>query len=263
MNSNLKNITILTLAQHLLTYHLTVFEWILAILCGMLIGMSKTGLSGAGLFIVPVFANIFGGKPSAGLVLPMLIMADVFAVIYYHRHANWKYVIKLLPWAFLGILIALFVGKVIDDKQFRKLIAIIVIIGIGLMVYQDLRRRKTQVPDYPWFAAILGTGGGFATMIGNAAGPVMSLYLLSMRLPKNIYIGTGAWFFFIVNLSKVPLHIFVWKTITPQSLTFDLLMAVPVIAGAVGGFYLVKLIPEKAYRIFIMASTLASSMALF
>ena len=235
----------------------------MAVLCGILIGMSKTGLSGAGLFIVPVFANIFGGKPSAGLVLPMLIVADVFAVIYYHRHANWKYVLKLLPWAFGGILMAMFVGNAINDNQFRMLIAVIVITGIGLMVYQDLRKKKTNVPDYPWFAALLGTGGGFSTMIGNAAGPIMSLYLLSMRLPKNMYIGTGAWFFFIVNLSKVPLHIFVWKTITWQSLSFDLLMVIPIVAGAVGGFYLVKFIPEKAYRIFIIVSTLASSVALF
>ncbi len=251
------------LENFLTSYHLNGFEWSMVILCGMLTGMSKTGLSGAGLFIVPVFANIFGGKPSVGLVLPMLIIADIFAVIYYHRHASWKYVLKLLPWAFIGILIALFVGKMIDDAQFRKLIAVIVIAGIALMVFQDLRRKKTSIPDHPWFASLLGTGGGFATMIGNAAGPIMSLYLLSMRLPKNIYIGTGAWFFFIVNLSKAPLHIFVWKTITWQSLSFDILMIIPIIAGAVGGFYLVKLIPERAYRIFIIVSTLASSVALF
>ncbi len=259
----IKNLNILIIRELFSIYQLTGFEWALAILCGMLIGMSKTGLSGAGLFVVPVFANIFGGKPSAGLVLPLLIIADIFAVIYYHRHADWKYVIKLLPWAFFGILIALFTGQAIDDKQFRNLIAIIVIAGIALMIYQDLRRKKNKVPDHPWFAALLGTGGGFSTMIGNAAGPIMSLYLLSMRLPKNIYIGTGAWFFFIVNLSKVPLHVFVWKTITIQSISFDLLLAVPVTGGALAGFYLVKLIPEKAYRIFIILSTLASSVALF
>jgi len=243
------------------SFPLTGFEWLLAVFCGMLTGMSKTGISGAGLFVVPVFAGIFGGRPSVGLVLPMLVAADIFAVIYYHRHADWKYVLKLLPWAFAGIMVALFVGTAIDDRQFRKLIAILVIIGIALMIYQDIR-KKTPIPDYPWFAALLGTAGGFSTMIGNAAGPVMSLYLLSMRLPKNRYIGTGAWFFFIVNLFKVPLHIFVWKTITLQSLSFDLLMVVPVIGGAIAGFYLVKLIPEKAYRFLILASTLASSIAL-
>lgn len=234
----------------------------MTIMCGMLIGMSKTGLSGAGLFVVPVFAKIFGGKPSTGIVLPMLIIADIFAVRYYHRHAEWKYVLKLLPWAIVGIIIALLVGQMINDDHFKKIIASVVLLGIGLMIYQDVRKAKAEIPDYWWFAALLGLGGGFATMIGNAAGPIMSLYLLSMRLPKNIYIGTGAWFFFIVNLSKVPLHIFFWKTITVQSLSLNLLMVIPILLGASGGFFLVKIIPEKAYRWFIIISTLASAFAL-
>ena len=245
------------------SYDLTAYEWMLVILGGMLIGMSKTGLSGAGLFVVPLFAGIFGGKPSAGLVLPMLIVADFFAVKYYNRHAEWKYVWKLLPWAFAGILLAVFVGERINDRQFRMLIAVIVMTGIVLMVLQDIRRQKVEGPDYWWFAALLGLGGGFATMIGNAAGPILSLYLLSMRLPKNIYIGTAAWFFFIVNLSKVPLHIFIWETISWQSLSFNLLMVIPIVSGAISGFYLVKLFPEKAYRIFIIASTLAAAFMLF
>jgi len=252
----------MNLIESVSSYDLTGIEWSLAILCGMLIGMAKTGLSGAGLFVVPVFASIFGGKPSAGLVLPMLIIADFFAVKYYNRHANWKYVLKVLPWAFAGIIIALIVGNTINDKQFSHMISVIVIIGIALMIFQDIR-KKTTIPDYWWFSAILGLGGGFATMIGNAAGPILSLYLLSMRLPKNNYIVTAAWFFFIVNLSKVPLHVIFWETITVRSLSFNLVMIIPIIIGAVSGFYIVKLIPEKPYRIFIIASTLASALVLF
>ena len=225
--------------------------------------MSKTGISGAGLFVVPVFAKIFGGKPSTGLVLPMLLVADIFAVKYYNRHADWKYVLKLLPWAIAGILVAMLVGNVVNDEQFKTLIAVVVLLGIGLMIYNDVNRKKVNVPDYWWFAAMLGLGGGFATMIGNAAGPIMSLYLLSMRLPKNIYIGTGAWFFFIVNLSKVPLHVIFWKTISMETLAFNLILVIPIILGAISGFYIVKIIPEKAYRWFIIASTLASAIMLF
>jgi uncharacterized protein len=100
-------------------------------------------------------------------------------------------------------------------------------------------------------------------MIGNAAGPIMALYLLSMRLPKNTYIGTGAWFFFIINLFKVPLHIFVWKTITLQSILFNSLMIIPIISGAVLGIYIVKIIPEKPYRAFIILSTASAAFTLF
>jgi len=249
--------------EYLMSYDLSTFQWFLAILCGMIIGMSKTGISGAGLIAVPVLAAIFGGRPSVGLLLPMLIIADLFAVKFYNRHADWKYVIKLLPWTVAGILIALFVGKSVNDQQFRGMIALVVIVGIALMIYQDLRRKNLEVPSSWWFSAILGLGSGFATMIGNASGPLMAFYLLSMRLPKNIYIGTGAWFFLIVNLFKVPLHVFVWKTISLESLTFDMIMMLPIIAGAFLGYYLIKLIPERAYRIFIMATTLASAIALF
>jgi uncharacterized membrane protein YfcA len=100
-------------------------------------------------------------------------------------------------------------------------------------------------------------------MIGNAAGPVMALYLLSMRLPKNSYIGTGAWFFFIVNLSKVPLHIWSWKTITLNSFVLDVLMIPAIAAGAFLGIWLVKLLPERVFRIIIIATTLLSAVLLF
>ena len=249
--------------EHLIPYDLTIIQWILAVFCGMIIGMSKTGISGAGLIAVPVLAAIFGGKPSVGLLLPMLVIADIFAVKFYNRHADWKYVLILLPWAIAGILIALLIGQSVNDEQFRFLIALVVVVGLLLMLIQDLRKKDITIPSAWWFSAILGLTGGFATMIGNAAGPIMAFYLLSMRLPKNIYIGTGAWFFLIVNLFKVPLHIFFWKTITVESLSFDLLMILPILAGALSGYYLIKLIPEKAYRLFIIITTLISAIALF
>lgn len=244
---------------------------VISVGCAMLIGMSKTGLSGLGLLVVPIFAGVFGGRPSVGIVLPMLIIADVFAVIYYNRHADWKYVFRLLPWALAGILLALWVGSSISDVLFRKIIGLVVLTGIGLMIFQDVRKylqdknkgSEPPVPTHPVFSAAMGLTGGFATMIGNAAGPVLSLYLLSMRLPKNQFIGTGAWFFLIVNLIKVPLHVFFWKTISLSSIKFNLMLALPILAGAVAGVYLVKLFPERWYRIFIIVSTVLAAGFLF
>jgi uncharacterized protein len=105
--------------------------------------------------------------------------------------------------------------------------------------------------------------GGFSTMIGNAAGPIMSVYLLSMNLQKNTYIGTTAWFFFIVNVFKLPLQIWGWHNITMKTLGFNLVL-LPVIAlGALAGIRVVKLMPENAYRWFIVAATFLSAIALF
>lgn len=241
----------------------THFLWFLFITCGILIGMAKTGLSGAGLMIVPIMASIFGGKLSVGIVLPLLIFADLFAVSYYHRHATWRYLFLALPWAFIGIVLAAFLGNEIDENQFKIMLAVIILIGIGLMLWQEKRKKSENLPDNWWFAAILGLAGGFTSMIGNAAGPIMALYLLSMRLPKNNYIGTAAWFFLIINLIKIPFHIFIWKTITVQTITIDLFAIPAVLIGVVLGIRIVKLFPEKVYRYFVIGSTVLSALFLF
>ncbi|NBC83959.1 MAG: TSUP family transporter [Bacteroidetes bacterium] len=243
-------------------YELTLTGWIIVALCALFTGMAKTGLSGAGLLVVPLMAYVFGGKPSVGLLLPLLIFADVFAVSYYNRHAQWKYVIKLMPWTVAGVLIGMFVGKHINEQQFNNLLGTVVVSGIILIVWFDFNRHKINIPDYWWFSATMGLLGGFTTMIGNAAGPVMTLYLLSMRLPKNNYIGTAAWFFFIINVFKVPLHVFVWNTITWQSFLFDVFLIVPIMLGALIGVRVVKLFPEKGYRIFLILSTIAAAIVL-
>jgi len=248
--------------NNFIEWDLTTWECFLAASCAFLIGISKTGISGAGLMVVPIMAGIFGGKPSTGLLLPILIFADVFAVSYYNRHARWKHVFKLLPWAVIGIFIALHVGEMIKDEVFKEIMAIVVLAGIVIMVYRDVK-KEIKVPDKMWFAAILGIAGGFSTMIGNAAGPIMALYLLSTRLPKNNFIGTGAWFFFIINLLKVPLHVFAWKTINFQTFIFDVLLIPAIALGAISGFHLVKLIPEKFYRILVIATTCIAAFLLF
>jgi len=229
----------------------------------MLIGMSKTGVAGAATIVVPIMAAMFGGKVSAGLVLPMLCVADLFAVAYYHRHAQWHYVWRLLPWAVSGIIIGLLVGQNISDYQFTRLIAIIVLISVALMAIGEWRGGKLIVPTTWWFSALFGLVGGFATMIGNAAGGIMAVYLLSMHLPKNRFIGTGAWFFLIINLFKIPFHVFNWGTIDVHTFTLDLAMFPAIMIGAFVGVRIVKYIPEKPYRIFIIVTTALAAIKLF
>lgn len=243
---------------------LSLSMWLLAILSAIMIGMSKTGVNGLGTLVVPIMAFIFGGMPSSGLVLPMLIMADIFGVIYYHRSTHWKTVSGVLPWAFAGILIGLLVGKNISSQQFRQLIGILVILSSVVMIWVEFRKKKTTdiVPHKTSVAIPFGIAGGFSTMIGNAAGPIMSVYLLSKNLPKKEYIGTAAWFFFIINLSKLPLQIWGWHNITLKTLGFNLLLLPAIGIGAYLGIKIVKVIPENAYRWFVMAATILSSVAL-
>ncbi|MDP2338324.1 MAG: sulfite exporter TauE/SafE family protein [Bacteroidota bacterium] len=242
--------------------HINALEWGIILICGMLIGMSKVGVPGVSMIVVPALAFIFGAKQSTGVLLPILMMADIFGVAYYRRHANWTHLIKVLPWAVVGLLIALWIGKIVNDEQFKNLIAILVFFSIGLMIWQDKRKGTRFFPDKWWFAALMGILGGFATMIGNVAGPVFAIYLLAMHLPKNNFIGTGAWFFLIINISKFPLQMFVWNNISIQSLTVDLITLPAIALGAVLGFKFVKIIPEHTYRGFVIVITVISAFLL-
>ena len=244
---------------------LTLSMWIIAVVCAIMIGMAKTGVNGIGTLVVPIMAYAFGGMPSAGLVLPMLVMADVFGVAYYHRSAHWKTVLKVIPWAVVGIFAGLLVGKNISAIQFKQLIGILVIISLVVMIWLEIKKsdNKDPVPHKSWFAIPFGIMGGFSTMIGNAAGPIMSVYLLSMNFHKNTFIGTAAWYFFIVNVCKLPLQIWGWHNITAKTLVFNLLLFPAIALGAIAGIWIVKKIPDHAYRWFVVALTFISALALF
>jgi uncharacterized membrane protein YfcA len=245
------------------SYHLTTDQWFWVILCATFVGMAKTGIAGVGMLVVPILAGIFGGKPSAGLLLPMLSMADFFAVYYYHRHAQWAYVLKLLPSTVAGVLLGLYVGNQINDQQFKDMMAVIILVGLAIMVWREQRKNPASIPHNWLFSSFAGLLSGFSTMIGNAAGPVMAIYLLSMNLPKNSFIGTGAWFFLIINLFKIPFHITVWETITWQSFSLNVAMLPAIMVGAFLGIRMVKIIPEKPYRIFIIVTTAIAAIRLF
>lgn len=266
--STLKTYTCITsnepaLISILESFELNTDQWFWVILCALFVGMAKTGVAGIGMLIVPILATIFGGKTSAGILLPMLSMADIFAVSYYHRHAEWKFIWKLMPSTVVGVLIGLFVGNIVNDDQFKFIMGIVIIAGLAIMVWRERKNSGTAIPHNWLFASVAGLLGGFSTMIGNAAGPVMAVYLLSMMLPKNSFIGTGAWFFLIINLFKIPFHITIWKTIDINTFALDLAMFPAIMIGAFLGFRLVKYIPEKPYRIFIIVTSALAAIKLF
>lgn len=238
----------------LFSYTLTYSTAGMLLFTAFLIGMSKTGVAGVALFTIPIMAIIFGGKDSSGLMLPLLVMADLFAVTYYRRHVNWSYLVKLFPSAAVGVILATLIGNYIDDQLFRNVMGIIIFVSLAIMLWMETA-NKDAIPDYMWFAILMGLLGGFTSMIGNLAAALMALYLLSMRLPKNEYIGTGAWFFLAVNVFKVPFHVFAWHTISLNSFYLNVAL-LPIIAlGAFVGIRIVRIIPEKQYRWLILAAT--------
>jgi len=247
----------------LVSFPLSSLEWYAVLFCGLCVGLSKTGVNTMGLPAVPILAIVFGPQPSTGILLPMLCFADLFAVIYYRRSAEWKYIIRLLPWALTGFALAMLIVQWIPAKDFKTLIGACILSGLAVMLWNESRNKNTELPSAWWFTAIFGVMGGFSAMIGNAAGAIMAVFLLSMRLPKKSFVGTTAWFFLVINLLKLPLQYFVWQNISGETLLFSFSL-LPVIAiGACLGILFVKKISEKNYRSVVYALTFVSTILLF
>ncbi len=233
-------------------------EWLLIMLASFIIGMSKAGLKGIDMLSVTLMAFVFGSKSSTGIVLPLLCLADIAAVAYYHRHAEWKHFRKLTPWMVMGILLGVYLGKDMNEILFRKLMAVIILITIVIVLLME-RRKSKEVPKHPLFEATTGLAAGFTTMIGNLAGAFANLYFLAMRMPKNNFIGTAAWLFLCINLFKLPFQVFFWKNITPQTLQTDAILVPTLALGFWMGIRVVGKIKDDTYRKLVIVLTLVGS----
>lgn len=189
------------------------WQWLVAGLGALLVGLGKGGLPGVGNFTVVLFALTFDAKLSVGLLLPILISADVVAVVLYRKHVAWNHLGRLMPWMVVGVLAGYAIFDRLESADVETLIGVTVLAMTVLQIYRRwAASRRTEsaedrLPDSRWFSAGMGVTAGFATMTANAAGPVGQLYLLSVGLPKMVFIGTAAWTFFLINLFKVPLQI--------------------------------------------------------
>ncbi|MGG4179008.1 sulfite exporter TauE/SafE family protein [Virgibacillus pantothenticus] len=172
-------------------FDLTTIDWLIVILCALFIGFSKSGLPNLVILVVTLIMFVFPAKESIGVLLPMLLIGDLFAVLYYRRNVIWKYLISLLPWILLGIISGFFVLQQVNDDQLKPIIGAIVLIMIGLKVIRDRfgERFNQLLPTSLFFTIIMEVLSGFTTMVGNAAGAIMTIYLLVKGVPKREFIG--------------------------------------------------------------------------
>jgi uncharacterized membrane protein YfcA len=236
---------------------------LLLIFCGaFIIGLAKAGLKGIEMLNVTIMALIFGGRTSTGIVLPLLCVADIAAVIYYHRSAKWKYFWQLVPWMAVGILIGVYAGKDMNELLFRKIMATIIIVTVVLILFMEYRKAE-QVPTSPLFVSATGLAAGFTTMLGNLAGAFANIYFLAMRMPKNDFIGTAAWVFLVINLFKLPFQIIYWKNINQATLQTDLLLLPALAIGFWIGIKTVKRINDDNFRKVVIVLTLVGAFVMF
>src|ERR1700730_17126093 len=225
-------------------------QWICAVLGALMVGISKAGITGLSILSVALFTHVFpSSKQASGLVLPLLIFGDIVAVLSYRAHTQWRFLWKLMPWTAAGVVLGYFALGHISDGTARILIGVIIVSLCVLGYWRRYVSVQTQETSETWhwtLAASIGIVAGFITLIANAAGPLMSIYLVAMRLQKMQFVGTVAVFFMVLNLFKVPFMVKL-GLITPQSFEFNLILAPAVLLGALAGRWLLMRINQQLF----------------
>jgi uncharacterized membrane protein YfcA len=237
-------------------------KWSVIAISAVMVGIAKTGIPGIGILVVPLMATVMPSRESTGVLLGILILADVFAAGYYRRKAQFGHIIRLLPSAFVGIVAGYFGLKYVNNQQLKPVIGIIVLAMLTLNYWRNKKDdQNIHLPNKWWFIAVMGFLAGLTTMMANAAGPVMIIYLLAAGLPKVEFVGTAAWFFFIVNWIKVPFSAKL-QLMTLESIKLNLMMLPLIALGALIGILVLKRIKQKWFRIVVQILATAAAIKL-
>ncbi|GAA3504904.1 sulfite exporter TauE/SafE family protein [Streptomyces prasinosporus] len=235
-------------------------------LAALLVGFSKTAVSGANTVSLAVFAAVLPARASTGVLLPILIAGDVLAVLAYRRHAHWPTLWRLFPAVAAGVVVGTVFLMRADDGLVRTSIGVILLLMAGVTVWRR-RAGAEEEPDAVTTRAgrakarSYGVLGGFTTMVANAGGPVMSLYLLSAGFRKMGFLGTSAFFFLIVNTSKLPFSVGL-GLIDAESLLLDAALVLFVVPGALLGKWAVSRINQRLFEHLVVAATVAGGLQL-
>jgi uncharacterized membrane protein YfcA len=244
---------------------LTLEGWLLLMFGALMLGMSKTGIPAFTVIPIALFALALPSRESIAIVLFLFVLGDVVAIFFYRAHADWPTLRGLIPSVAVGVIVGAFVLWVVDDTELRKILGA-VILGLAIIATRKLwlrylQRRNTvtgdraRVPEevlMPSGASLrlsswaYGIMSGWATMVANSAGPIMSLYLVSRGLNIQALLGTSAWFYLVVNLTKVPFS-FGLGLVTVDGLLLNLALAPMFLFGTYLGLLWAKRVSQKVF----------------
>jgi uncharacterized membrane protein YfcA len=238
-------------------------------IAALVVGLSKTGIPGAALLATPLMASIFDGRLIAGATLPILFTADLFAVRWYRSSTRWDLLKPLAIWVAVGYAAGIwfFVSVGSGGRTLDVTIAITILVMVAVQAVRMSRRTAPVAPSTA-AAGFYGTTGGFATFVSNTAGPILNTHLMRLGLGKAELIGTSAWFYFAVNLTKFPLYLALgwWSSggpfFTRTSILFDLCMVPFVIVGVLAGRRLFNVLPTDVFMVAVLVLAGAAALKL-
>jgi uncharacterized membrane protein YfcA len=250
---------------------LGLYQWAVANLAGFFVGIAKAGIAGVNGLFVGLFALIMPSvKQATGVVLPLVIFGDWMAVAAYRRHLQWRHLGRLFPWAALGVVLGYVALGQWTDHTIKTLVGVIIVTLAAMSYWRRFRSaqateeagHETRVRKFHWFvAACVGIVAGFATLVANAAGPLMAIYLVAMRLPKMEYVGTTVIFFALINLFKLPFMINLGLVSLP-SVAFDLCLFPAVLIGLITGRWILTRLGQRVFEEMALALSALSGIAL-
>ncbi len=241
---------------------LTPLQLVLLVIGALGVGFSKSGFAGVGMIHVVLFAFVFGARASSGVLLPLLIVGDLCAVRLIGQQVQWRHVRRLLPPTVIGVIIGWAMMGQLNEAIFKPLVGYIILSLVAVQLVRLWRPSLFErIPHARWFAWSLGLMAGITTMLANAAGPVIALYLLAIALPKYELISTGAWFFLIINIFKVPFSAGL-GLIDSHTLLLNLMLAPAVVSGLFIGRWLVRRLPQKIFDSVLLGCTALAAMRL-
>lgn len=225
-------------------------------LAALLVGFTKTSVGGVGILAVLLMALAIPGKASPGVLLPMLIAADIMAVIYYRRSCQWHVLLRLLPMAAIGVALGYGVLRTVPDYNFEKIIGwvILAMLALDFALTEGVKRNMHG----PLMTSVFGVLAGAASMFANAAGPIFGIYLLQLGLKKAEFVGTRSWFFLVMNLVKIPFAVNL-GLVTPQTLTLNAIYLPIILIGAVLGYVFLRYINLRLFTVLIRLAVLLSA----
>ena len=228
--------------------------WAVAAFAVLITGISKSGLGGAlGGLAVPFLSMWMSPRNAAAVMLPILITMDMVGIRAWRGKADWHDLKLLVPGAMLGILLGTFAFGIMSDQLVRSAIGLI---AVGFTLDRLIRKRgRTPADQRPAgiFGWMSGMAAGFTSTLAHAGGPPVMIYLLSWRQPRDTFVATTVFFFFVINLAKLPFYIglglFSLETLKMSAI---LLPLVPI--GVWTGMRVLRLIPERPFYLFATAA---------
>lgn len=244
--------------------HLDVLAVVVVAVCAVLYGVSKTAMPVAGVVAGTVLAGVLGPAQATGFVVPLLILGDLIGLAFYRSHADWRVIIRVIPGVLVGFVLTALMFVFVPPAGVARIVGVLILISLSLELRRRVLARRQEnagaphKPDHHIVTAMYGALAGMTTMGANAGGTAMSIYLIRLRVPMLAFMGTSAWFFFILNMCKVP-FVLGLGYLTWDSLQTDVWFTLPLVAGALlGAFVFRRMTPEWFIRIALGLSGLAA-----